>query len=344
MKPRFLFRVEGGGDIGLGHIVRSMRLAREVVANGAEVVGLWIDDASVVGLAVDGGETPWMIYDGRTGGSIDEFISENRINALVVDQTSDFSFVCIGLKHRHSPLLIAALDPPVLNFKAFDTVVSLVCHGDESNVDYQLARHHIGLRYALIRAEFAEFRTDEIDVHPQVTNLLVTFGGTDPSKSTLKTLAALKLIDERTWNLHVVIGPGFAHKSEVRELAGGFGPSAVVYEAIDDMERLMSECDLGVTSVGGTLMEMCSLGKPTITIAHNEIELRFASTFHEYGATCLLGKADGVSDLHISLAVVKMCNDPHARREMGVVGSRLIDCKGASRVAARLVAMCGENQ
>ena len=107
-----------------------------------------------------------------------------------------------------------------------------------------------------------------------------------------------------------------------------------VHENSGCLAELMARCDIGIISAGSTLMEMCRLGRPSLTVAHNEAEERFARHFHEHGATYFLGPASQVGVDEVALTLRALIDDPARRVAMGERGRHLIDGRGAERTAA----------
>jgi UDP-2,4-diacetamido-2,4,6-trideoxy-beta-L-altropyranose hydrolase len=330
-----MIRAMASEKMGLGHLVRSACLAGELQKCGLEIYGFWVNDRTLFE-RIHVGNIPRarVLTDGDTR-QINELIASGQVDCLLVDQAVDFSPQALQLKSRNPQVLTVALDPPVLNSNAYDLIFSLFNHGTETRVDFVPERYFLGLDYALIRPQFTV--ADPSLIRKCVEHVLVSCGGTDPSRITLKTIESLAGVPRQTWHLHIVIGSGFPHSEEVRRKASGFSWTHTLYENVQDMAELMRLCDIGLISPGATLMEMCALGKPSITIAHNEQEVRFARSFHTSGATHFLGEAAELETKNIADALLVLCNNLEDRKLVAERANCLVDGKGGGRIAQILL-------
>jgi UDP-2,4-diacetamido-2,4,6-trideoxy-beta-L-altropyranose hydrolase len=322
----------GGEEIGLGHLVRCCCLAGQLRTAGFDIFGFWVNDITLFEQVKTVDVPDSAVFSDGRGCTPEWAIDGGQVDCLLVDQVADFSTNVLQLKARYPQLFTVALDPPVLDSQAYDLIVSLFAHGTERRVDFSPDRYLLGLEYALIRPQFA--RSGGPSPRARVDHVLVSCGGTDPSRLTLKIIRSLieGEAGRQSWHLHIVIGPGFAHGDEVRRAAGELGPHTL-YENVEDMAELMEGCDIGIISPGATLMEMCALGKSSITVAHNEQEARFARSFHVAGATQFLGVAVDLEAIDIAGALFALCEDNGERVRVAAQAKRLIDGKGGTRVA-----------
>lgn len=321
---RFLLRVEGGGPIGLGHVVRSRHLADKLVQKGLDCAGLWCDcEVSIVENIWKGMDNVVRVLDNS---AVYDAIYHDNLELLIVDQRTDFAPICRELKAHVPSLLTVALDPPVIDSTAFDIVISLFMHGTECFVDYDPKRHFCGIEYAIIRSEFLTRTIRPVDC--DISNLLVTCGGTDPSRVTVTIVNALQKMAPLPFQVNVVIGPGFKNADEVKAAASGLN----IYENVANISQLMEECDLGIVSSGSTLMEMCLMGRPTLSFAHNAAEERFAQYFYNRGATKFMGLAEKLDQMNVVDSLKALCRDKTVRKQMSQLGVELIDGRGIERV------------
>ena len=193
------------------------------------------------------------------------------------------------------------------------------------------------MEYAIIRPEFLARRNNRNNLRELVRDVLVCFGATDPHRLTLKVLCALEEGLAHEMKLHVVVGPGFTFKEEVREAVRRAPAELKLYEDVQDMARLMDSCDIGIVGGGTTLMEMCCLGCPSVTIAQNQAEMRFARYLSDRGAARNIGMAGQVSEEIIRAALFELGIDWTARKKLARQGQALIDGHGRNRTAALIL-------
>ncbi len=132
-----------------------------------------------------------------------------------------------------------------------------------------------GSKYACVRDEFRIWPL-KTEIRKEVKQILITFGGTDPSNITTQILKIffnnnfLKKI-----NLVIVLGVGHVHKNEIYQLVTKMredGFPIKIIERSDIMAKHISESDFVITSNGRTVFEVASLRVPMITISANPRE------------------------------------------------------------------------
>jgi spore coat polysaccharide biosynthesis predicted glycosyltransferase SpsG len=129
-----------------------------------------------------------------------------------------------------------------------------------------------GYRYFCLRDEFLHSRRN-LFRHP-AQKALVTFGGTDHSDFTRKTLdALLPLCRAQGITMHLVAGPGYAHREALeKHLAELAEPLVHFTAATNVMSQVMEGADLAVCSAGRTLYELAHMRIPALVLAHHERE------------------------------------------------------------------------
>jgi spore coat polysaccharide biosynthesis predicted glycosyltransferase SpsG len=134
----------------------------------------------------------------------------------------------------------------------------------------------------LILPETYEHARKQRHTRPTGTAVLITYGGSDPSGLTVRTLSALS---EHKWPVEVyftiVMGPGFAEKSIVANLAQRLEGQIKVVDNPPDLLPYFSDADLAICAGGRTLYELGALGVPTIAVASIEHEISVVKAFGE---------------------------------------------------------------
>lgn len=175
-------------------------------------------------------------------------------------------------------------------------------------------------RYAVLRPEFRSLPKPEI--RSRIENILVTFGGTDPSHYTEKLARSRVGWDgTREVNIRVIPPPGRAFHGTI------LSPNQLVVNP--NMAEEMAWADLVISSAGRTIFEAGAVGTPVLCLAHNLREARHAH----------LGPASGNIFMGIGLDMevvtrnVRLLQDYRLREEMSEAGRNLSDGRGAERIA-----------
>lgn len=182
--------------------------------------------------------------------------------------------------------------------------------------------------YVVLRPEFSGLpkrRRNDAD-----KSILITFGGTDPTKLTLKAIRALD------WRapLRVVLPPGASpeYRAEIEEAVEAASSKTVLVVdpvMVDELWRSR----VVVCSAGRTVFEAAACGTPAVVMAQNPHEMRHRHAGVEKGSM-RLGLGDKV-DNHALVSFVKgVYTDVDTWEEMSEAGQRSVDGYGAQRVAA----------
>ena len=106
----------------------------------------------------------------------------------------------------------------------------------------------------------------------------------------------------------------------------------------DGLAEELSSTSVAVLAGGVTLYEACALGVPSVAVPLNERAARDDSgpgaPWRNSGRRLSRPIREAID--RVARAVERLIRDPASRRHMGAVGRRLIDARGAARVAARL--------
>lgn len=131
----------------------------------------------------------------------------------------------------------------------------------------------IGPEYALLREEFYVAKKTLRKRIGIIKNILVFFGGSDPSNETGKTLEALLQLKIYNITTNVVVGASNPHKDSIRLICEENNFNYLCQ--VKNMAQLMVEADLAIGAGGTTTWERCFLELPSIVIiiAENQKEL-----------------------------------------------------------------------
>ncbi|GDX36802.1 hypothetical protein LBMAG18_13130 [Alphaproteobacteria bacterium] len=130
-----------------------------------------------------------------------------------------------------------------------------------------------GTKYALLRPEYSELRKAMFKKrkHTQkIKKILVNFGGSDLNNYSLK---ALKMIEESSFigEINVVLGFKALHLVQIKEFAKTSKNIINIFQEVD-MAQMIFDADIGVGAGGTSTWERCCLGLPTylFKIADNQ--------------------------------------------------------------------------
>lgn len=358
---RVVVRADASIQIGLGHVMRCMALADVLRVQGHNVTFVCralsghamqiLRDRDYSVVALRGPLPEEAITDRRTRHAewlgVDWFVDRDE-TAAVLDTMGSVDWLIVdnyaldeaweaAMRSRVSRIL--AIDD--LSDRRHDCDILL----DQNYYDDPRARYRpvlgesskllAGPRYALLRPEFAELRAT-LGKRPNTLNrVLVFLGGADAEGETSKVLEALAHPGFSELEVDVVIGAANPHHTSIVEQCKG-RTRWQVHPHVQDFHRLMVQADLAIGAAGSVAWERCVLGVPSIVIGLAENQYHIGEMVAALGAAVYLGPSGRVTVDHIVAAIQAIAADPGRLGAMRQAARRLVDGKGAQRVALAL--------
>jgi len=336
------FRCDAGGSVGMGHLERCQAIAS------------WLDreDVCIVVAADDAGKQALAGRPGiefvPDGLGVDGEIAWWRSRARKPDCVLfDISHPARTIDAAATLRLVGGIGRDGARI-GIDGFGQQALYADDAPIDAVVAPYvgtkADGFRRVRVLAGAAYFvvprhwkRRDQRSPADPVRRILVTMGGSDPSRLTKEAVVALKSVADSAWIIRVVIGPAFA-ESAVRDiLAATEGDARFdVGRAADGIVSLLQDCDLAVASTGLTKYELAWAGTPSVQISHSDEAAAVSGPFALSGTAIHLGSISGVRPTDIARAVVSLAADLDLRRQMSARGLALVDGLGGARLADEL--------
>ena len=209
-------------------------------------------------------------------------------------------------------------------------------------------RFLLGTRYTLLRREFAGAPPPRT-TPPVAHHLLVTFGGSDPTGMTVRTLMAIRRLPEALrGQLLVRVIVGAANRDGDRIDAAVADPDlgfrAGIRRAVADMPAEMAWADLALTSGGSTVWELARMGCPALVVETVPVERTLVSGLARIGLFGHLGPETDLDEREMADEIAAKAEDMAWRTQMTELGMRVIDGAGARRVVAALTAEHGTDE
>jgi len=325
-RKKIVFVVVGYAQVGLGHAYRAAMLAHELVRHELHFV---CDAAS--GLAAEHlRQFNYPVTVAPPDGLLDT-IAGLRPD-LVVNDILDTDAAYVQALH--------ALGCKVVNFEDLgsghehaDLVFNALYPGRSA-----LPQVRCGAEYFCLRDEF--LYAPQAPVRDNVATVLVTFGGVDEGNLTARVLELIAPpCQARGIAIDIVVGPGYAHHAELDAAAGRHPQAAIsITQSTRRMSDHMARADLAITSGGRTVLELASLGVPTLVICQNRRETThtFASEAH---GVMNLGFHGELADDRIAQAFATLLDNPALRRDMRARIHALDLSQGKARVISQILAL-----
>lgn len=171
-----------------------------------------------------------------------------------------------------------------------------------------------GPRYFCLRDEFAGAARNVF--RPEVGTVLVTFGGTDSTDFTRRTLDVIEpLCRARGIHIRVVAGPGYAHSEALSaHIAHLANPLVGFTNTTNVMSRMMEGADLAICSAGRTVYELAHMRVPALVMAHHQREAQH-SFARAHNGFAYLGIMSTITDKKLGTVFARML-EPERRKRL----------------------------
>ncbi|MBO0995704.1 UDP-2,4-diacetamido-2,4,6-trideoxy-beta-L-altropyranose hydrolase [Bacillus sp. SD088] len=340
-----IFRVDASEQIGTGHMMRCLTLAKQLQAISDHVQitficrelsgnlisyiqdqDIQVEKLSSIDLSIHQSEYDWYRENWqRDFSEVFERLGARSIDLLIVDHYGlDANWermIKRYVKHlmviddladrRHDCNIL--LDQNIQNYPGrYKELVPASC------------KQLLGTDYLLLRDEFIEMANNIQIRKGDIKNILVFFGGSDPQYLTFKTVDILQKISFQNCHIHVVVGMSNPERTQIkkkcREREG-----YVYYCQIDYMAQLMKQADLAIGAGGATTWERIFLGLPSLTVVTADNQLELTKNIEKEGLTISLGSHPHTIEITLKKTLENLRKHPHIIQEMSKKSLRFMD-------------------
>lgn len=292
-------RVDGGPEIGAGHIVRCVSIAKEIEKKGIPAVFV-SSNVDALQILSDYGYRPILVggdpkhlVKGDAKKLKEVMVEGKRVLVDSYGVTDEFFVSCkeLGLQVIYIDDLytfeLGGLKRPV----RWELEAVINYSFGVRKEDYQKVYSDsstkllIGPQYAPVREVFKE-KAASYQVRDEVKKVLITTGSTNPNKSLEKLACACRTALPEV-SISIVVGNAASFDSSLKEEL-----NVSLIKGATDLSDYMLDSDLVISAAGTTLYELCTLGVPTIAVPVVENQLLNVFGFIDTGLGFATNKLD----------------------------------------------------
>ncbi len=341
-KNTLIIRADANKRMGTGHIMRCIALAQEWVAqNGTVLFICCLSNAALLQrLQSLNFETRLIEKSCPDPLDIDTTLSmaaQRDARVMVVD---GYQFTCDYHKkiREHGIKLMVIDDYNHLPFYHADILLN-------QNTGAQAIPYHtppgtiplLGSDFALLRDEFLTAARPDAPKTDQVSNILVTMGGSDPDNVTLKTIKALNRLAASSLKVKIALGPGNQnHESVIKEARASVHDMEVIDNA-SNMPELMSWAEMAISAGGSTALELLYLNVPALFFIIADNQKRIVEQIEAANAGINGGRPESLSMEAAAQKIDSLLNNKELRKKIRYNAGRLIDGKGRQKTILSLM-------
>ena len=327
-RKKIMFRTVGKRSVGMGHVYRCLTLAYKLT--GHDVVFAASEDSDIGIERIK--ESNFDVIRIEDDEHFEKILKERKPDILVNDiLDTSAEYMRMVTKYVNRVINFEDVGPGA---KYADAVINALYEKGE-----KLHNEYYGSKYFCIRDEFLE-------EHPKkfcekAENVLVIFGGADPSDLTARLYGICKRLhkDHPDVKFHFLLG--FAYPNADR-IVTSESDNVFVYKDVKRVSSYMGMMDLAITSQGRTVYELASMGVPAIVLAQNDREARHVFAGIQNGFINL-GIGSETDDETVISTIGWLIDTPNVRREMRKLQLQKDFSKGHERVI-RLILDDGDDE
>lgn len=344
-------------QIGTGHFMRCLTLAKALLKNGAKVT--FICRHSLPGLTYlleQNGIKAKLLPESRTSfiktsdiytnwlettqlldaeASISA-LSDLKVDWLIVDHYAlDY---CWEEKLKTCTNKIMVIDDLSNRKHECDLLLDQNYYHDGLNPYHDLIPHSckliLGPKYALLRPEFQKLRNNIRPKNDEVKRILIFFGGIDANDYTSRAIDAVSAIENPTFTVDVIIGDQHPNKENIIFTCSQKGYQCHIQT--NKMAELIAESDLCIAAGGSATWERCALGLPTITISIADNQRVLCQNAAQAGLIYFpeWNQQELTKDIRVHLEAI--LKNPFLRNQISQKSTQLVDANGVQRVVSLL--------
>lgn len=339
----FGIRVDANEIIGMGHVMRCLSIAEELRMRGEPVAFIIADrrsekmivskDFRVICL-----HSTWDDLNKEVEGLVN-VIETLGITTLLIDSYYVTETYLRAVRQYTRTIYIDDLDAfiyPVDVLVNYNIYAEDLCYAKryrEAGLDTQFV---LGCSYAPLRAEFSNVNKE---IKENISNILITSGGTD----TYNVIGnILEMLVRQPWfsNLeyYIVLGRFSVHAKGLEKKWKRYENVHLLMN-VSNMSEYMRCCDIAITAGGVTTYELCACGVPSVMYTLADNQLQIAQTVFKKNLIPWVGdireNMDNCLDLIVSY--IEKLSDVDRRREMSMKMQEIVDGKGGKRLVNSIV-------
>ena len=350
---RVVIRVDASLKIGSGHVMRCLTLAHTLKDNGLEVVficrkliGNLIKRISRDGFQVHElrahkqnnidsklEHSHWLdVTQKNDADDCLKILNNEKVDWMIVDHYALDEEWQNCLKSCYNRLMI--IDDLADRNHQCDILLDQTygrAKKDYANCVTTNCKFLLGSKYALLRPEFANFRTPSLErrIHPEFSHLLINMGGVDINNITEKILDHLRASNlSKRLSITIVMGVSSPHLQSVTLKAKELIQNTKVLVDVKNMAQIMTSADIAIGASGATTWERCCLGLPSIQIAISKNQQHLAKTLADKNIVRLITEITEISNL--------LQSAPTWMNNVGSLAAEICDGMGSRRVFSKM--------
>ena len=331
-------RADMNEQIATGHIMRCLSIADALRGLGEPVRFILADEQAVSLLKQRGYDaivlhTQWNCMEEELS-VLSQVIRNEHIDKLLIDS------------YQVTQRYLAELSKLVTTFYIDDLnlfeypVDAVICYANywkkfQYKINDKRTTYLLGMKYVPLKQAF--WNCEAKIISEKADNLLILTGGIYPFNVTEQILDSIGTYQFQT--IDVICG---IYNTNYNKFVKKYENNKNIkfHQAVNNIEQYMKNADIAISAGGTTLYELCAIGTPAISFSFADNQLDNVRQFQEDGLIDYAGDARmddiaGTSNQYLT----RYRNDFELRKEKSEKMQKMVDGKGAERIARAIVTL-----
>jgi len=314
MSRKIIVRVDGNPQIGIGHITRCLYFFDNIKENFKAI--FYITENPQIKEYIKSRD--YLVYELKKNISLKEEmkkLADISTQLLILDlRNKPESYFKQSSENFEKILRFDDLNMPINIYSNFYLNYNLYSEKINFNLKNKDTELFLGPKYYILNPIFKKFKNYTRTFNSKAKNILITMGGGDPNKSTIKVTNSIININDI--HLNIILGKLFQNFNEINLLKTTFPSKITIYHDIKNMEEMMINNDIIISSGGNTSFEAAYMGIPGIHINQNKLQSQNSVIYNQIGAFMDLGIGEQLIKEEIRDGVKKLISSNDLRKKM----------------------------
>lgn len=336
MNKKILFRVDGGGNIGFGHLIRTIAIHNQIKKTNPNISTFFVSKMdNYLNEKLEKLRIPIIFIPESTEEPVFllELIQNLEPDILFIDLNKSYGLDDIKILNKLTKVILFN----DLSESVIESTMAIIPSAHKSWNELQLysGMHNFfyGIEFVVLNENVLSLR-DKFSVVPDTVAVIT--GGSDPKNVMLTICKLLQNEELKHIKFKLFIGDGYLYKDELKKSL-----EVVNYENIKIVDYNLNDilkAEIVISTFGVTTYELLYLGKALISIAHADLNAEGSYELaNKYNCFIDLGHINNISGKVLTQTILDLETDKDRRNEMIEIGKRIIDGKGVERVSSLLI-------
>lgn len=347
-------RTDASLQIGSGHVMRCLTLAKELQKVGMKVTFICRKlEGNLISLILNGNfdvkELPkienandfeWIETHWRQDAEETLSVIQEKVNLLILDHYAlDEKWEEMLKKYVRFLMVIDDFADKVHNC---DLLLNTTYEINKKNYKNLLINNStqllLGSNYTLLRQEFINNYSFKYRMNPDHDIVHLFFGSMDKDNYTYR-FGKLLLDSFEKIKIIAVVGEHYQYYEDLLYLAETNQNRLLLFKNVSNMAELMKKCNIAIGAPGTATWERACLGLPAVYLAVSPNQISILKKLNSYNMCVFIGEANHLRDEEFISKIDKILKDRILLKKLSVNSKKMIDGKGSSRVVSSIITL-----